>query len=197
MIVKASQQWFKIDGKNAFGCPLRLELYLKVKCMNLSETNFRRTQSPSGYGNVSLAMSWTSNSTNTGDIHKNNCRNIILDISLINRHIKQARLKDTLHLAPLFSKHHTKMALVAYLWIEKVGHCQEQPVSTFWLVPSSLSQEPKRRGKGKKLGLKNIVCHKRWHNSVEFHGLAMQSKVLSGFKKIKMNQWSNNTPEWV
>ena len=41
--VKTSQQWFDINGKNAFGCPLRLGLYLKVKCMNRSETNFSRT----------------------------------------------------------------------------------------------------------------------------------------------------------
>ena len=30
MIVKTSQQWLNIDGKNAFECPLRLGLYLKV-----------------------------------------------------------------------------------------------------------------------------------------------------------------------
>ena len=43
MIVKTSQQWFKINAKNAFGCPLCFGLYLKVECMNLSETNFSRT----------------------------------------------------------------------------------------------------------------------------------------------------------
>ena len=42
-IVKTSQQWLKINGKNAFGCPLRLGLYLKVECMNQSETNYSRT----------------------------------------------------------------------------------------------------------------------------------------------------------
>ena len=43
MILKTWQQWFKINGKNAFGCPLRLGLYLKEECMNLSDTNFSRT----------------------------------------------------------------------------------------------------------------------------------------------------------
>ena len=37
MIVKTSQQWFEINGKNALGCSF------KVECMNLSETNFSRT----------------------------------------------------------------------------------------------------------------------------------------------------------
>ena len=31
---------FKINGKNAFGSPLRLGLFFKVECMNLSETNW-------------------------------------------------------------------------------------------------------------------------------------------------------------
>ena len=54
MIVKTLQQWFKINGKNAFGCPLRLGLYLKVECMNLSETNFSRTTDLSSYGKCHL-----------------------------------------------------------------------------------------------------------------------------------------------
>ena len=48
MIVKTSQQWFKINGKNAFECPLRLGLYLKVECMNLSETNISRLPESEG-----------------------------------------------------------------------------------------------------------------------------------------------------
>ena len=43
LIVKTQQQWLNFNGKNAFECPLHLELYLKVQCMNGSETNFSRT----------------------------------------------------------------------------------------------------------------------------------------------------------
>ena len=39
-------------------------------------------QSPSGYGKVPFATSGPSNLTNTGDNHKNNYRNIILEISI-------------------------------------------------------------------------------------------------------------------
>ena len=78
MIEKTSQQWFKINGKNAFGCPLRLGLYLKVECMNLSETNFGRTAESQWLWQG--AMSGPPNSTNTGDNHKNDYKNIILEI---------------------------------------------------------------------------------------------------------------------
>ena len=55
------------------GCPLRLGLYLKVECMNQSETNFSRTEphSPNDFGKVSFATSGPPNFINTGDIHKN------------------------------------------------------------------------------------------------------------------------------
>ena len=38
-------------------------------------------QSPSGYGKVPFAMSGPPNLTNTGDIRKNNYKNIILEIA--------------------------------------------------------------------------------------------------------------------
>ena len=38
------------------------------------------TQSPSGYGKVPFATSGPPNSTNAGDIHKNNYKNIILEM---------------------------------------------------------------------------------------------------------------------
>ena len=60
MIVKTSQQWFKINGKNAFGCPLRLGLYLKVECMNLSETNFSRTAESQRLWQGAICHVWTS-----------------------------------------------------------------------------------------------------------------------------------------
>ena len=60
MIVKTSQQRFKINGKNAFGCPLRLELYLKVECMNLSETNFSRTAESQRLWQGAIFHVWTS-----------------------------------------------------------------------------------------------------------------------------------------
>ena len=59
MIVKASQQCFKIDGKNAFGCPLRLGLYLKVERMNLSETNFSRTAESQQLWQGAICHIWT------------------------------------------------------------------------------------------------------------------------------------------
>ena len=37
-------------------------------------------QSPSGYGKVPFATSGPPNLTNTGDIHKNNYKNIMLEI---------------------------------------------------------------------------------------------------------------------
>ena len=60
MIVKTSQQWFNINGKNAFGCPLRLGLYLKVECMNLSETNFSRTAESQRLWQGAICHVWTS-----------------------------------------------------------------------------------------------------------------------------------------
>ena len=60
MIVKTSQQWFKINGKNAFGCPLRWGLYLKVECMNLSETNFSRTAESQWLWQGAICHVWTS-----------------------------------------------------------------------------------------------------------------------------------------
>ena len=81
MIVKTSQQWFKINGNNAFGCPLRMGLYLKVECMNLSKPTLAEPQSPRGYGKVPFAMSGPPNLTNTGDSHKNNYKNTILEIN--------------------------------------------------------------------------------------------------------------------
>ena len=40
-------------------------------------------QSPSGYGKVPFATSGPPNSTNTGDNHKKNYKNIILEISMV------------------------------------------------------------------------------------------------------------------
>ena len=60
MIVKTLLQWFKINGKNAFGCPLRLGLYLKVECMNLSETNFSRTAESQWLWQGAICHFWTS-----------------------------------------------------------------------------------------------------------------------------------------
>ena len=60
MIVKTSQQWLNINGKNAFGCPLRLGLYLKVECMNLSETNFSRTAESQWLWQGAICHVWTS-----------------------------------------------------------------------------------------------------------------------------------------
>ena len=69
MIVKTSQQWFKVNGENAFGCPLHLGLYLKVECMNLSETNFSRTaKSQQRFWKVPFDRSGPPNLTDTGDI---------------------------------------------------------------------------------------------------------------------------------
>ena len=48
MIGKTSQQWLNINGKIAFECPIRLGLYLKVECMNQSETKFSRTAESQG-----------------------------------------------------------------------------------------------------------------------------------------------------
>ena len=59
MIVKTSQQWFKINVKNAFGCPLRLGLYLKVECMNL-ETNFSRIAESQRLWQGAICNVWTS-----------------------------------------------------------------------------------------------------------------------------------------
>ena len=41
-------------------------------------------QIPSGYGKVPFATSGPPNSTNTGDNHKNNYKNIILEIKQVN-----------------------------------------------------------------------------------------------------------------
>ena len=60
MIVKTSQQWFKINGKNAFRCPLRLGLYLKVECINLSETNFSITAESHRLWQGAICHVWTS-----------------------------------------------------------------------------------------------------------------------------------------
>ena len=60
MIVKTSQQWFNINGKNAFGCPLRLGLYLKVECMNRSETIFSRTPESQQIWQGAICYVWTS-----------------------------------------------------------------------------------------------------------------------------------------
>ena len=59
IIVKTSQQWFKINGKNAFGCPLRLGLYLKVECMNLSKPNFSRITEFQGLWQGVICHVWT------------------------------------------------------------------------------------------------------------------------------------------
>ena len=40
-------------------------------------------QSPSGYGKVPFAMSGPPNLTNTGNIHKNNYKNMILEIKIV------------------------------------------------------------------------------------------------------------------
>ena len=60
MIVKTSQQWFKTNGKNAFGCPLRLGPYLKVECMSQSETNFSRTAHSQRFWQGAICHIWTS-----------------------------------------------------------------------------------------------------------------------------------------
>jgi len=60
VIVKTSQQLFKINGRNAFGCPLRLGLYLKVECMNLSETSFSRTSESRRLWQGANCHVWTS-----------------------------------------------------------------------------------------------------------------------------------------
>ena len=60
MIVKTSQQWFKINVKNAFGCPLRLGLYLKVECMVQSETNLSRTPESQRLLQGAICHVWTS-----------------------------------------------------------------------------------------------------------------------------------------
>ena len=59
MIGKTSQQWLNINGKNAFECPLRLGLYLKVECMNLSETNFSRTAESQRLWQGAICHVWT------------------------------------------------------------------------------------------------------------------------------------------
>ena len=59
MIVKTSQQLFNINGKNAFECPLRLGLYLKVECMNQSETNFSRTAQSQRFWQGAICHVWT------------------------------------------------------------------------------------------------------------------------------------------
>ena len=75
---KWKKQWLNINGKNAFEYSLRLGLYLKVECMNLSETNFSRTAESDRF-KLPFATSGPPNSTNTGDNHKNNYKNIILE----------------------------------------------------------------------------------------------------------------------
>ena len=41
-----------------------------------------------GYGKVPFATSWPPNSTNTGNNHKNNYKNIIFEIQILQRSIK-------------------------------------------------------------------------------------------------------------
>ena len=52
----------------------KLNAWIKVK------PTLVEPQSPSGYGKVPFATYGPPNSTNTGDIHKNNYKNIILEI---------------------------------------------------------------------------------------------------------------------
>ena len=80
MIVKTSQQWFKINGKNAFGCPLRLGLYLKVECMNLSETNFSRTAESQRLWQGAICHVWTSQFNKHWRQSQKQYKNIILVI---------------------------------------------------------------------------------------------------------------------
>ena len=48
-----------INGKNAFGYPLRLGLYLKVERMNLNETNFGRTAESQRSWQGAICHVWT------------------------------------------------------------------------------------------------------------------------------------------
>ena len=70
-IVKILQQWFNINGKNAFTFG---NAWIEVK------PTLVELQSPSSYGKVPFAMSGPPNSTNTGDIHKKTYKIIILEI---------------------------------------------------------------------------------------------------------------------
>ena len=60
MIGKTSQQWLNINGKNAFEYSLRLGLYLKVECMNQSETNFSRSAHSQRFWQGAICHVWTS-----------------------------------------------------------------------------------------------------------------------------------------
>ena len=81
MILKTSQQWFQINGKNAFGCPLHLGLNLKVECMNLSETNFSRIAESQKLWQGAICHVWTSQfNKHWRQSQKENYKTTILDI---------------------------------------------------------------------------------------------------------------------
>ena len=57
---KWKKQWLNINGKNAFEYSLRLGLYLKVECMNQSETNFSITAEFQQLWQGAISHVWTS-----------------------------------------------------------------------------------------------------------------------------------------